>query len=150
LLARRQRDFSFDADACLEFNPKSFQELAGLCWRYDERNQYLLAVSCDETRGRTLNVLSLVEGRFSREEGPALPGGGAVYLGLSVRGREGAFRYSTDGKAFSGAGGPLDARVLSDEADTLGFTGAFTGIFCVDTARWEAAADFAFFSYTAV
>jgi xylan 1,4-beta-xylosidase len=60
LLARRQRDFSFDAETCLEFNPKSFQELAGLCWRYDERNQYLLAVSYDETRGRTLNVLSLV------------------------------------------------------------------------------------------
>ncbi|MDR2485757.1 MAG: glycoside hydrolase family 43 protein [Treponema sp.] len=150
LLARRQRDFSFTAETCLEFNPKSFQELAGLCWRYDERNQYLLAVTWDENRGRSLAILSMIEGRFSREEGPALPASGAVYLGLSVRERDGRFRYSADGKNYTGIGKPLDACVLSDEFDTLGFTGAFTGMFCVDTARWEALADFKYFTYTAL
>ena len=147
LLARRQRDFSFTAETCLEFKPQSFQELAGLCWRYDERNHYLLALTWDEDRGRVLSILSMKAGRFSREEGPVVPEG-PVYLGLEVHENNGQFRYSTDGSNFTGIGKTLDAAVLSDEYDTLGFTGAFTGMFCVDTARYEAAADFKYFSYT--
>jgi xylan 1,4-beta-xylosidase len=150
LLARRQRDFSFAAETCLEFNPQSFQELAGLCWRYDERNQYLLAVTFDERQGRVLSILLMTEGRFRREEGPALPPEGPVYLGLSVHEHSGRFRCSTDGKNFTGVGSALDACALSDEFDSLGFTGAFVGMFCVDTARYEASADFNYFSYTAL
>jgi beta-xylosidase len=44
----------------------------------------------------------------------------------------------------------LDATVLSDEFDVLGFTGAFAGIFCADTARYEASADFKYFAYSCV
>jgi beta-xylosidase len=44
----------------------------------------------------------------------------------------------------------LDATVLSDEYHHPGFTGAFTGLFCVDTARHEAFADFEYFSYTSL
>jgi xylan 1,4-beta-xylosidase len=148
LLARRQREFSFTAETCLEFKPQSFQELAGLCWRYDERNQYLLALTWDENRGRVLSILSMVEGRFSHEEGPAVADG-LVYLGLSVHEHSGRFRYSADGSNFTDIGKDLDSRVLSDEFDTLGFTGAFVGMFCVDTARNEAIADFKYFSYEA-
>jgi xylan 1,4-beta-xylosidase len=147
LLARRQQDFSFTAETCIEFSPKSFQELAGLCWRYDEGNHYLLALTQDEKRGRVLSILSMKAGVFSREEGPAVPEG-PVYLGLSVREHTGVFRYSTEGGAFTDLGKTLDAAVLSDEFDHLGFTGAFAGIFCVDTARYEAVADFRYFSYT--
>jgi xylan 1,4-beta-xylosidase len=147
LLARRQTDFAFEAETSLLFTPHSFQELAGLCWRYDERNQYLLAVTHDETRGRVLTVISLIAGRFAREEGPALPADGPVWLGLSVRDHSGGFRYSTDGTHFTTVGTDLDSRVLSDEFDTLGFTGAFVGLFCVDTARYEAVADFQYLLY---
>ena len=149
LLARRQREFSFTAETCLEFSSRDFQELAGLCWRYDERNQYLLALTHDENRGRLLSILSMQAGRFSREEGPAVPEG-PVYLGLSVRGHSGQFRYSTNGSDFTDVGKALDSAVLSDEFDTLGFTGAFVGMFCVDTARYEATADFKYFLYTAM
>ncbi|MDR0375977.1 MAG: glycoside hydrolase family 43 protein, partial [Treponema sp.] len=68
-------------------------------------------------------------------------------LGLSAREHSGVFRYSTDGKHFTDVGKVLDSRVLSDEFDSLGFTGAFVGMFCVDTARYEATADFKRFSY---
>jgi xylan 1,4-beta-xylosidase len=149
LLARRQEHFSFNAETCMEFRPASFQELAGLCWRYDERNQYLLALTWDENRGRVLTILSMNEGRFSREEGPAVPEG-PVYLRLEVREHRGIFRYSADGRHFTDTGKALDSTILSDEYDGLGFTGAFTGIFCVDTARYEAEADFSSFSYEPV
>lgn len=149
LLARRQRDFSFNAETCLEFSPQSFQELAGLCWRYDERNFYLLALTFDEKRGRVLSILSMAEGRFSREECPAVPDA-PVYLGLTVKERQGRFRYSADGKTYTDVGKVLDSAVLSDEFDILGFTGAFVGMFCVDTARYEASADFKYFAYEVI
>jgi xylan 1,4-beta-xylosidase len=147
LLARRQKDFSFEAETCMDFAPQSFQELAGLCWRYDERNQYMLVVTHDETRGRTLAVLSMTAGHFFRAEGPVLPQEGSVWLGLSVREHRGVFRYSLDGEHFTDVGKDLDSRTLSDEFDALGFTGAFVGMFCVDTARYEAVADFKRFLY---
>jgi xylan 1,4-beta-xylosidase len=146
LLARRQQDFSFTAETCLEFTPENFQEMAGLCWRYDDRNQYLLALTWDENRGRVLSVLSMKAGIFSREEGPAIPEG-SLYMKLDVDKHWGKFLYSQDGKNYTDIGKALDSSVLSDDYDTLGFTGAFIGLFCVDTARYEVAADFSFFNY---
>jgi len=152
LIARRQEDFSFDAETCMEFEPESFQEMAGLCWRYDEDNQYLLALSRDEAAGKSLSVLALDGGRFTRT-GPVpvpLEKGRGIYLGLSVREREGFFRYSLDGKTWTLLRPALDAAVLSDEHFYEGFTGAFTGLFCADTARYAALADFAWFEYRPV
>ncbi|MDR1324479.1 MAG: glycoside hydrolase family 43 protein [Treponema sp.] len=149
LLARRQQDFSFSAETYLEFAPESFQELAGLCWRYDENNQYLLAVSHDEQKGRVLSVQAMIGGEYSRTEGTdANTGSGGIWLGLTVRERTGRFRYSLDGKTWVVLRPALDAAVLSDEYFHEGFTGAFTGIFCVDTARRAACADFGYFAYT--
>jgi xylan 1,4-beta-xylosidase len=149
LLARRQTDFSFDAETYLEFEPDSFQELAGLCWRYDENNQYLLAVSRDERKGRVLSVQTMIGGEYSRtEDTDANNGGKGVWLGLTVRERSGRFRYSIDGKTWIALRPNIDAAVLSDEYFHEGFTGAFIGIFCVDTARYAARADFEYFSYT--
>jgi xylan 1,4-beta-xylosidase len=155
LLARRQTDFSFKAETCLEFSPGNFQELAGLCWRYDEANQYLLALTHNEDEkrgkpGRALLALSMAGGVFSKSRALPVPDSGPLWLGLTVRERYGRFRYSPDGKTWAELGPVLDAAVLSDEYYFLGFTGAFTGIFCVDTSRYEATADFEYFSYKAI
>jgi xylan 1,4-beta-xylosidase len=148
LLARRQTDFSFAAETCVEFAPRSFHELAGLIWRYDEANQYLLALSHDEVLGRSVSVLTMIGGKFGRTGGIAVPPAGPLWLALTVRDHSGRFRYSPDGKTWTELRPVLDAAVLSDEYHCLGFTGAFTGLFCVDTARHEASADFEYFSYT--
>jgi xylan 1,4-beta-xylosidase len=148
LLARRQTDFSFSAETRLEFEPKSFQEMAGLSWRYDENNQYLLAVSHDERRGRVLSVQTMIGGEYARTEDTDADSGGGIWLGLTVRERTGRFRYSLDGKTWLTLRPALDAAVLSDEYFREGFTGAFIGIFCADTARYAARADFEYFTYT--
>jgi xylan 1,4-beta-xylosidase len=149
LLARRQTDFCFSAETYLEFDPASFQEFAGLCWRYDENNQYLLAVSHDECRGRVLSVETMIGGKYTKtEDTGADKGGKGIWLGLTVRERTGRFRYSPDGKNWSVLRPALDAAVLSDEYFHEGFTGAFVGIFCVDVARYAVHADFQYFTYT--
>jgi len=148
LLARRQTDFAFKAEAKLEYSPDYFQQLAGLTWRYDERNQYLLAVTHDEKKGRIMNVLTFIAGVFERGEDVVVPDEGPLWLGLTVNTRFGRFRYSVDGKNWVELRPELDAGVLSDEHDSLGFTGAFVGMFCVDTERYAKSADFEYFSYT--
>jgi xylan 1,4-beta-xylosidase len=146
LLARRQTDFSFDAETRMEFAPRNFQELAGLCWRYDENNQYLLAVSHDEQKGSVLSVQTMVGGVYTKTEDTPVPGD-SIWLGLTVREHVGRFRYSLDGKTWVSLRTALDAAVLSDEYFYEGFTGAFVGLFCVDTARYTATADFEYFAY---
>jgi xylan 1,4-beta-xylosidase len=147
LIARRQTDFCFDVETLVDFSPTSFQHLAGLCWRYDEANQYLLAISHDEQKGRVLSVLTFIGGEFSRTDETSLPATGAVRLGLSVRTGTGQFRYSIDGATWNVLRPVLDSRVLSDEYRSLGFTGAFTGVFSVDTLCYAAHADFEYFTY---
>ena len=154
LLARRQTDFSFDAETRMEFEPSSFQEFAGLCWRYDENNQYLLAVSHDEQKGRVLSVQTMIGGACAKTEDTPINNGGdgsgrGIWLGLTVREHTGRFRYSLDGKTWVSLRPALDAAVLSDEYFYEGFTGAFVGMFCVDTASYAAAADFEYFTYGA-
>jgi xylan 1,4-beta-xylosidase len=148
LLARRQTDFCFAAETCVEFKPANFQQLAGLVWRYDEANQYLLSVSMDEEKGRTLSVLTMINGAFARTKEILLPPDVPVWLGVTVRFGTGQFRYSLDGKTWIAVRPVLDASVLSDDAYSLGFTGAFVGLFCVDTERYSAVADFDHFAYT--
>ena len=149
LLARRQTDFSFTAETCLEFEPAYFQEFAGLSWRYDEGNQYLLAVSFEEGWGKTVRVLTLRDRKFEISAPAVVRPGIPLYLGLTVRGRSGFFRISEDGKHWRVMRPELDASLLSDEYPSMGFTGAFVGLFCCDTASYRAAADFAYLDYKA-
>jgi xylan 1,4-beta-xylosidase len=148
LLARRQLDFSFAVETCVEFDPRSFQELAGLSWRYDENNQYLLALSYDEQKGKALAVHSIIGGVYSRTDDTVAPEPGGIWLGLTVRGKTGKFRYSPDGNVWNTLRPTLDASILSDEYYQEGFTGAFIGMFCIDTANYAAYADFKHFMYT--
>jgi xylan 1,4-beta-xylosidase len=147
LLARRQTDFDFDASTRIDFSPTSFQQFAGLCWRYDEENQYLAAISRDEERGRVLFVITMINHGFARSLETKIPEEGPVWLGLSVRGASGSFRWSTDGELWNPLRPVLDTTVLSDEFAGLGFTGAFVGMFCVDAEANRASADFERFIY---
>ncbi|HOT63234.1 MAG TPA: glycoside hydrolase family 43 protein, partial [Treponemataceae bacterium] len=131
-----------------EFEPGNHQHLAGLAYRYDEENQYLLTVSRDETAGRVLFVMGMVNGVFDRSNEIVLPETGPVRLGLTVRYARAEFRYSLDGKTWNRVRPVLDADVLSDEYGGLGFTGAFVGMFCCDTEAYAKTADFGGFSYT--
>ncbi len=148
LLARRQTDFSFKAETKLEFNPENFQQLAGLCWRYDETNQYLLAVTRDEKLGKVVKVLTMINNQFTQYDPVVVPENVPLWLGVTVHVSDGRFRYSLDGKTWKVLRPVLSANVLSDEFGGMGFTGAFTGMFCVDTVNHSVFAEFERFSYS--
>jgi xylan 1,4-beta-xylosidase len=153
LLARRQTDFSFDVETRMSVSPKRFQEFAGLCYRYDESNQFLFIATCQEEQGTVLYVQTIINNVYKASLPIPVPDAaleGGILLGLTVRGRTGRFRFSLDdGKTWRDAGPELDAAALSDDR-TGGFTGAFIGMICVDLYRYSAVADFAWFSYKPV
>ncbi|MGD9940821.1 MAG: glycoside hydrolase family 43 protein [Clostridia bacterium] len=175
LVARRQQDYDFDAQTRVDFDSNSFQQMAGLVYRYDENNWYYLCITWDENIGsRILKLLMMDAGGFSmppmaislagadsgrgtdqtegvlapQPDGIPLPAG-PVRLRAEVRGPDLRFMWATDEGVWQPAGPVLDASILSDEYDSQGFTGAFVGMACQDLENRSATAYFEYFRYTA-
>lgn len=153
LLAHRQQHFHFTADTLVEFNPNSFQQMAGLIYYYDNVSYYYLYISYDEETGKTLNLLSSVLGKVSCPigRGVSIDKATQIYLKLTCSAEEAQFSYSLDGKNFKNIGPILDATVLSDDyytkIDEYRFTGAFIGICCQDLSGQRKYADFDYLKY---
>lgn len=150
MLLRRQTDFRFEAETCLEFNFNHFQQMAGIIYRYDELNQYMLRVAYDENIGqKCLRILCLKNGQFSMKPDFEIPvGDGKLYLKLNVKDILGRFSYAKEDKKWVDIPYDLDVTVLSDEyAVPMGFTGAFIGLSCIDMKDYSAYADFYYFKY---
>ena len=151
IFCRRQTDFKFVAETKIDFEPDYFQQYAGMCYRYDEETQYLLQVTHSESRGKILQVNTIMPQReypndfiqgmeIELKKGP-------VWMRLEVDHAKAWFSWSQDGKTFNKIRPMLDASKLSDEYGGMGFTGAFVGMFCVDTESYRKYADFEYFDY---
>src|SRR5690554_2391167 len=117
LIVRRQTDFIFEAETYLEFNPVSFQQLAGLIYRYNEENLYYLYMTYNELHKQNeLSILKLDKGNgefLSKENLYFMQNN--IYLKLSVNHQKGQFYYSLDGKEYQNFGPKIDTSILSDE-----------------------------------
>lgn len=153
IFCRRQTDFKFIAETKIEFEPDYFQQYAGMCYRYDEETQYLLQITYSETRGKILQLNTIMPPQSACKS--AFVQGmevelkkGAVWLRLEVDYNTAWFSWSQDGINFRRICPVCEPARLSDEFGGLGFTGAFVGIFCVDTEFYKKPADFEYFDYT--
>jgi xylan 1,4-beta-xylosidase len=153
LVARRQQSYCYTASTCLEFEPASFQEMAGLICLYDNRNFYYIHVTWDEELGKCIDLMASQSGRceypLSRKIG--IDGWKSCYFRADVRYDRLEFSYSKDGSEWTKLPLLLDASTLSDEFADGGtgthFTGAFVGLCCQDLSGRRKAADFDFFEY---
>jgi xylan 1,4-beta-xylosidase len=156
LVARRQQHFVYRAETELDFQPRTYQQAAGLTAYYNRYKFHCLAVTSDETSGRALTVMSC-EGddpdarlSFPLAEPIAIGTGSTVRLAISVDHAELRFAYALDAGRWRDVGPILDASILSDEAgggEHRSFTGAFVGLFAFDTSGAGIAADFRYFEY---
>ena len=155
LVARRQDVFSFRAETRLDYEPKTFQQAAGLVHYYNRHKFHFLAVTHDARHGRVLTVMSCPgdwpDGRltFPLSEPIPLPGDAPVILAAEVRGATLAFSYEREGEWIQ-VGPTLDASVISDEGgrgEHGSFTGAFVGMAAFDTSGSGLHADFDWFTY---
>ncbi len=156
LVARRQEHHDFSAETVLEFQPDTYQQVAGLVHYYNRHKFHALGLTLHETLGRVLTILSCPgdypEARLVFPAGSGVPvGEGPVALAMAVQGNDLQFFWRPDGAARWSAIGPvLDAGVVSDEGgrgEHGSFTGAFAGMFCFDTSGRAQAADFSRFTY---
>ncbi|WP_291637900.1 hypothetical protein [Clostridium sp.] len=153
LLAHRQQHFHFNANTVIEFNPITYQQMAGLIYYYDNISYYYLHVTYDEEQGKILNLISSVLGNTTYPIGHGIPIGNesSIELRLICHMEQAQFSYSLDGKHFTDVGPVLDATVLSDDyyvkKGHCRFTGAFIGICCQDLSGQQKYADFDYLKY---
>jgi xylan 1,4-beta-xylosidase len=149
LLARRVQSIDIEVRTKVDFQPTSFQQMAGLIAYYDTENHYYLRISHDEVLGRNLNILGTNAARSCEvlAEDVAIPAEGDVQLKLTLKGVALQFYYQAGQGAWQPIGPVLDATVLSDDYSNLGFTGAYVGMCCQDITGQRIAADFAEFHY---
>jgi xylan 1,4-beta-xylosidase len=141
----------------MEFDSKTFQQMAGLTVFYDTYNFFYLYLSRDEEAGyNALRIIVRDNLKFYNPlDGGYVSVGDAtrVWLRAELDGLTLRFYYSLDGEEFVQIGGDLDASDLSDEAygeiGHEGHTGTFIGMACQDLTGLQNHADFRYFEYIA-
>jgi len=152
LVARRQQSHRYAAETVLEFEPESFQQMAGLVCYYSGVKFHYLYVSHDGELGKHVGVMSCHPdaGQPDLAMVPrAIRAGAAVGLRVEVESERLRFAYRVGEEEWQWIAEEFDASILSDEAGSPGpnFTGAFVGMCCQDLAGTGTAADFDFFEY---
>ncbi|CAL4867019.1 Beta-xylosidase [Asticcacaulis sp. MM231] len=155
LVARRVQDFCFDATTVLEYEPRNFQQSAGLVVYYNAAKYHYCCVTYDEGVGRHVRLMSCVPEAEGMRADPVLyplaPGPVEVVARVENERLRFGFRQE-DNDAWTWFGQVLDMSQLSDEAgpqDLPNFTGTFVGMACQDVSGEGLPADFDGFSYQA-
>ncbi|MBD5529388.1 MAG: glycoside hydrolase family 43 protein [Lachnospiraceae bacterium] len=147
LLAVRQQRISCTAQTELEFEPRSPEQLAGLCYMYDAMNFYILGKTVNEEGGAILTLIKSDDGVITDEMEPVpVPAAGAVGLRVEVSedGTQAVFSYHVENENWRRAGDSLTTKILTDE-HCRGFTGACFGLYAHDMMGMAATADFEYF-----
>ena len=154
LVARRQQAHCYHAETLMDFEPKSFQQMAGLVCYYNSSKFHYFFVSSDEKHGRHLRVMSaLPDSPQSDAFTPpvAIPADRPVHLRAETDYERLVFAWRMqDTGDWNWLPQQFDASILSDEAAVPGtpnFTGAFVGMACHDTSGAVCHADFDYFEY---
>ena len=157
LVARRLHDFNVKFETALEFEPHTFQQMAGLVCYYNTLNHYYLRVSHDAMLGKCLGIVAVSNGKQTEPiVDISIEGWKVVHLRVEYATRTLQFAYSAEGVVWQNIGPLLDATILSDEQATQfvdgvftswGFTGAFVGIAAQDLTGQRRHADFRYVEY---
>lgn len=155
LVARRQQSFRYTAETCVEFEPESKDQMAGLVCYYNTNNFYYLRITRLEGIGKCIGILScnnkIVSCSSSAEI--CIKDWEKCYLQARMDYDKLRFYYSEDGMVWKQIGQALDSCILTDEyhySENLNFTGAFVGLCCQDLTGSQKHADFDYFEYAEV
>ncbi len=157
LVARRVQEHHIEASTCIEFNPVSYQQMAGLvCYYNTFHYHYLYITSNGPGTKKLLDIITC--DKYQQQEPLAEPiditGVEKVYLKVDYNGADLQFYYALEEGKWLKIGPALDGSILSDEyvrdAEVryrAAFTGAFVGMCCQDLSGRRLPADFEYFEY---
>ncbi len=154
LIARRLQHIQAEITTCMEFEPESFQQLAGLVVYYNTGHYHYLNVSTD---GENKLVSIISSNNFTtheQSEKVIVSKGEPIILKAVIIKEKLQYHYSINGAEFSAIGNVLDMSLLSDDNVRDGseryrpaFTGSFVGMCCQDLKTNSKHADFDWFEY---
>jgi len=155
MIARRVEAFRCAAATCLDFDPQTHQQMAGLVAYYNTENWMYLCLSRDENLGRCLRICLMDNGAYDEPLAGDVPApAGPINLAVAFDYQKLQFHYSqghmsvADLAGWTPIGPALDASKLSDDyVQGPAFTGAFVGLCCQDLAGTGRPADFDWFEY---
>lgn len=145
MLAIRQKDFAFEATTAFEFEPQTFNQMAGLFLYLNEQNYLYCYVTWDEEKGKVLRLMQCLEGTHQLFDEMNALSDGVIDLKVSVDHDKGTFYFKTADENWIAFGPTFDLLFLAG-----GFTGNFIGIGVNDMDKKQGCyADFHFFDYSA-
>jgi xylan 1,4-beta-xylosidase len=150
LVGRSISSFRVKVATCVEFEPRSFQNLAGLAAFYSTESFFYLFITRSVHASKCLGLMQCERGALSFLVEKEIPveNWSRVHLGFDLDHERLQFAFSADGLAWTRIGWELDASILSDEhANPCGFTGAFVALCCQDLSGNGLHADFDFLEY---
>jgi xylan 1,4-beta-xylosidase len=165
LVARRVQAHATAASTSVEFEPETFQQMAGLVCYYNSAHYHYLHISGDEFGSRArgqpmrkfINVITANAGQISEALPAALEVTGieTVYMKVDYSGAALQFYFALAPGEWQAIGPVIDGSILSDDyVQQSGtgdfypaFTGAFVGLCCQDLSGQALHADFGFFAY---
>ena len=153
LVARRWQSLDFEAETKIDFNPETFQQMAGLVCYYNTMNWTTLHITYNEEKGKIIDLMTAENARFAQpiasNEIVVPENVESVYLKVKISGEVYAYHYSFNGVSWNEIPVKLDTYKLSDDFVTGGgfFTGAFVGMHAQDTSGAKLHADFDYFRY---
>ena len=148
MVARRIQSHACEVTIKMEFDPQSFQQMAGLTVFYDTFNFYYLYLSRENNGSRALRICVRNNLQFSEPLGGAFPvaDDGALWLRVQLRGCALKFFCSADGEHFLPVGQVMDCSNLADEGYSEigheGHMGTLVGMSCQDLSGKCNFADF--------
>jgi xylan 1,4-beta-xylosidase len=153
LVARRQQSHCCRASTRIEFEPRHFQQMAGLICYYNSAKFHYLYISTDDAAGRHVRVMSALPDQPQTDAFTPpfpIPSNVAVELRVEIDYERLHFAYRVGREDWARIPQQFDASILSDEATAPGlpnFTGAFVGMACQDMSGDRCPADFDWFEY---
>jgi xylan 1,4-beta-xylosidase len=153
LVARRWQHFSFRAETVMAFEPKNFQQIAGLILFYDTDNWHYLHVSYDESTAEKYIQLEIndVNHMSYASERIMIEANQPITLAVEVARDKAQFFFAVGDQELQAIGDKTPADHLSDDYikanGKLAFTGAMVGLCAQDMDDHSSFADFDFFHY---
>ena len=156
LIARQVQAFHIEVSTCVEFEPTTYQQMAGLVCYYNTSHFHYLHILGDESGNRKfLNIISYDNFRPTElEEYIEITTIKRVYLKAVFNRATIQFYYATTENDCQKIGNELDGSILSDDYISTGsnryrpaFTGVFVGLCCQDLSGQRKFADFDWLEY---
>ena len=156
LVARRIQAHHIEAATCVEFEPETFQQMAGLvCYYNTYHHHYLHVYGNDDGTKKYVGIITCDKydhaGPFAEVE---ITGAERVYLKADFKGYDLQFYFATSAGDWRPIGPVLDGSILSDDyVEDINvryrpcFTGAFVGMCAQDLSGRAKPADFDWFEY---